>query len=210
MALRAGLRRLAVIKDSFPQMRTPGCDPSKPSVSKVMKEMLNNQTAALPHAVGEEAAVPGTPSKHIVTDSDGKSMPMHLPKSYLPRASAGTSGPSAGAAFRGLSGSRSHMSAGALPIGGQKWRPPGWKEGPSTPEPKPQDKGPNAEFYERPTFEVWGVRVVAALVLYALYIEFKDVSISPSGQITRKPRPKRHLTPQEEEEQRRLQEASQK
>ena len=190
-------------------MRTPGCDPSKPSVSKVMKEMLNNQTSALPHAVGEEAAVPGTPSKHIVTDTDTKSMPMHLPKSYLPRASTTMSGPAAAAAFRGLTNYRSHMSAGALPIGGQKWRPPGWKEGTSAPQP-PQDKGRNAEFYERPAFEVWGVRAVAVLVVVALYVEFKDVNISPSGQITRKARPKRQLTPQEEEEQRRMQEATQK
>ena len=194
-------------------MRTPGCDPSKPSVSKVMKEMLNNQTAALPHAVGEEMAVPGTHNKHIVSDTGGTSMPMHLPKSYLPRASSSTpgpSGPAAAAAFRGLSGSRSHMSAGALPIGGQKWRPPGWKEGTSSPHEQLQDKGPNAEFYERPAFEVWGVRVVVALVIFALYIEFKDVNISPAGQITRKPRPKRHLTPQEEEELRRQEEASMK
>ena len=187
-------------------MRTPGCDPSKPSVSKVMKEMLHNQTAALPGAVGEEAAVHGTPSKHIVTDTDA--MPIHLPKSYLPRATSSTTGPAAGAAFRGLSGSRSHMSVGAPPIG-QKWRPPGWKEGPNTP-PEPVDKGPNAEFYARPAFEVWGMRAVAALVLVALYVEFRDVNISPAGQLTRKPRPKRQLTPQEEEEQRRLQEAEQK
>lgn len=66
-------------------------------------------------------------------------------------------------------------------------------------------KSEHAEFYERPAFEVWGVRAVGLLVLFALYTEFKDVSISPTGQISKKPRPKRHLTPQEEE-QRRLEE----
>mmetsp|Transcript_29315 Transcript_29315/g.66033 ORF Transcript_29315/g.66033 Transcript_29315/m.66033 type:complete len:212 (+) Transcript_29315:51-686(+) len=209
MALRARLRRLAVIKDSFPNMRTPGSDPSRPSVSRVMKEMLQNQTAAIPTAgQGREGSL-GTPSKHV-TETDGKSMPTHLPRTYLPRASGSSapSGPSAAAAFRGLGRGQSSSSMAAPPLG-QKWRPPGWQEAAQSP-PVKEDKGPNAEFYERPMVEVWGVRVVAVLVLAVLYIEFKDVHFSPSGQITRKARPTRQLTPQEEEEQRRLHEGQAK
>lgn len=42
------------------------------------------------------------------------------------------------------------------------------------------------------------MRAVGLLVLAALYVEFKDASISPTGHITRKPRPQRHPTQEED------------
>ena len=158
-----------------------------------MKEMLQNQTAAIP--TGESIA---TPTKHII-ESDNRTMPQHLPRSYLPP-SAGPAAADlnrAGAAFRGLGQQqrfRAQPVAGA-PSPQSVWRPPGWNQ----PE---QKNGDGEKQYERPAFEVWGMRAVAVLVIFALYREFKDASISPTGQITRKPRPQYHPT-QEEEEQRR-------
>ena len=94
-----GRRCFSVLKDSFPQSGAlRGADPSRPSVSKVMKDMLQNQTSAIP--TGGSTA---TPTKHVI-ESDNRSMPQHLPRSYLPP----SAGPAAvdlnraGAAFRGL------------------------------------------------------------------------------------------------------------
>eukprot|EP00438_Fugacium_kawagutii_P008786 Skav235601 [mRNA] locus=scaffold3336:56151:57140:+ [translate_table: standard] len=194
-----GRRCFSVLKGSFPQTGASR-DPSRPSVSKVMKEMLQNQTAAIPS--GESTA---TPTKHII-ESDTRTMPQHLPRSYLP-ASAGPAaadlGHRAGAAFRGLGQREQRFRAAPLPGAPSPqqsmWRPPGWNQ------PAEQKQGaPGAkQEYERPAIEVWGMRAVGLLVIFALYREFKDASISPTGQITRKPRPQIHLTQQEEEEQRR-------
>lgn len=191
-----GRRCFSVLKGSFPQSGARGADLSRPSVSKVMKEMLQNKTAAIP--TGEPT---GTPTKHII-ESDNRTMPQHLPRSYLPP-SAGPAAADlsrAGAAFRGL-GKREHRFQ-AAPLAGapspqqSMWRPPGWKQ------PAAEQKTGND--YERPAIEVWGMRAVMLLVIFALYVEFKDASISPTGQISRKPRPQRHLT-EEEEQQKKLQ-----
>ena len=176
-------RRFSVLKGGFPESKV--ADPSKPSVSKVIKEMLQNQTSA----IGAEA----TPTKRVI-DSDSRTMPTHLPRSYLPRASAGPV-PAAdlnrqGAAFRGFG--REQRTA---PEPERAWRPPGWKEGHG----QTAEKAPEAE-YQRPAIEVWGMRAVVFLVIAALYVEFKDASISPTGHITRKKRPQRHLTEEEEKE----------
>ena len=104
-----GRRCFSVLKDSFPQSGAlRGADPSRPSVSKVMKEMLQNQTSAIP--TGESTA---TPTKHVI-ESDNRSMPQHLPRSYLPP----SAGPAvdlnrAGAAFRGLGQREQRFSGGA-------------------------------------------------------------------------------------------------
>ena len=58
----------------------------------------------------------------------------------------------------------------------------------------------HGEEYRRPAVEVWGMRAVGLLVLAALYMEFKDASLSPTGHITRKPRPQRHPTQEEDGE----------
>ena len=192
-----GRRCFSVLKDSFPQSGAlRGADPSRPSVSKVMKEMLQNQTSAIP--TGESTA---TPTKHVI-ESDNRSMPQHLPRSYLPP----SAGPAvdlnrAGAAFRGL-GQREQRFR-AAPVAGapspqqSMWRPPGWNQ------PTEQKGDGRDSQYERPAIEVWGMRAVVLLVIFALYREFKDASISPTGQITRKPRPQIHPTQQEEEEEQR-------
>lgn len=182
-------RQMSVLKGSFPQSGV--ADSSKPSVSKVMKEMLQNQTP-----MGSSS-----PTKRVI-ESDSRRMPEHLPKSYLPKASSGPV-PAAdlnrqGAAFRGLGMAREEGGAVAERV----WRPPGWKKGQEV------ENGPEVEM--RPKVEVWGMRAVIFLVFAALYIEFKDASISPTGHITRKPRPQRHLTPQEEEEERERQLKAQK
>lgn len=196
-----GRRCFSVLKDSFPQSgAVRGADPSRPSVSKVMKEMLQNQTSAIP--TGESTATPTKHVKHVI-ESDNRSMPQHLPRSYLPP----SAGPAAvdlnraGAAFRGLGQREQRFRAAPLPGAPSPqqsmWRPPGWNQ------PAEQKGDGRDSQYERPAIEVWGMRAVGLLVIFALYREFKDASISPTGQITKKPRPQIHPTQQEEEEQQR-------
>eukprot|EP00933_Yihiella_yeosuensis_P077204 TRINITY_DN87438_c0_g1_i1.p1 TRINITY_DN87438_c0_g1~~TRINITY_DN87438_c0_g1_i1.p1 ORF type:complete len:246 (+),score=37.15 TRINITY_DN87438_c0_g1_i1:47-739(+) len=206
-SLQTACPRFHVMKDSWPKLQTPN-DPSRPSVSRVMKSMIENKSEMAKGNRGADRQTSDIPDKRRFN--------RHLPDSYFPRASAPPIGinKSSAAMEAARATSMPSMGVGGGPQVSSQWRPPGWKQGSrlgglaekAQPKAKPGEKMlPFAEIQERPVFEVWGMRVVAALLVVALYMELRDVSIGPDGMPTRKVKPKRHLTPQEEEEQRRLQ-----
>ncbi|CAE8602909.1 unnamed protein product [Polarella glacialis] len=190
----AAARRFAVMKDSFPKLRAPP-DPSKPSVSRVMQGMISNQKVAVP-GTGDERYIQGSGG----SETRGQQYSRHLPASYLPK----STGPPTMAAR----GSMAASSGTVVGSSRQQWRPPGWQEGSKASSPEKASE-PNSmtgmakdpfkyELGERPAAEIWGMRAIAALVVVVLYLELRDVSIGPNGKPTRKIRPDRNLSPQEE------------
>mmetsp|Transcript_105223 Transcript_105223/g.328045 ORF Transcript_105223/g.328045 Transcript_105223/m.328045 type:complete len:209 (-) Transcript_105223:114-740(-) len=172
-------RRFHVMKNSWPSLRQPP-DPSKPSVSRVIRQMDSNKNA------GEERA--SAPSR--------RTHARHLPDCVYPAAAAT---PAAVSAPSAAGAGRAPRAPAGLPP--PNWRPPGWEAiaqqrgvGPGVKAPR---KKKDTLGEDRPAFEVWGMRIVAVLLIGVVYVELSTVSWGPTG-LTRKPRGR----PQPEPEQR--------
>lgn len=170
-----------MLKNSWPSLRQPP-DPSKPSVSRVIRQMDGNKTQ------GQEKT--SSPNRR----THGR----HLPDCVFPNAAATPGALSApGAADPRASTPRTpNLPAGGLPPPG--WRPPGWdaiarqRGVPRAPRRKKDTLGE-----DRPVFEVWGMRIVGVLVVGAAYVELSRFSWGPMG-LTRKPRGGRITTEPEQ------------
>mmetsp|Transcript_59749 Transcript_59749/g.108994 ORF Transcript_59749/g.108994 Transcript_59749/m.108994 type:complete len:210 (+) Transcript_59749:106-735(+) len=161
-------RRYATMKDSFPKLPPPR-DPSKPSIARIVRNMDRSKT--------QEAEQPGGGDD----TSDRRTFNRDLPDTYLPSAARGPAAPSQGPAptpFGQGPGSGVHIPEGWDSFSGQAGLPGGTK----TPTRAKRNKKITGE---RPTIELYGMRVVIGLLVCVAYLELKDMTWGPTG-FTRK------------------------
>ncbi|CAK0894233.1 unnamed protein product, partial [Prorocentrum cordatum] len=169
--LHAAAPRLHVMKSSWQRLRVPH-DPSNPSPAQVLKQMDNNKTA------GERSRERG----------GGADREANLgPKAHLqhpgnfPRA-AGAVG--AASTPRAAGADLASRARGGGDDDGMvhQWRPRFAKSpDAAAAQPKARSKKAALGSEERPAAEVWGMRIVAGMVLTAVYLQVKDMAFSPTG-----------------------------
>mmetsp|Transcript_8944 Transcript_8944/g.16090 ORF Transcript_8944/g.16090 Transcript_8944/m.16090 type:complete len:214 (+) Transcript_8944:111-752(+) len=166
-------RGIHVMKDSWPKLKAPA-DPQKPaSAAHIIRAMETNKT----EGSRVERRQRGQQSAHAVdhpymfpdaATAKGRGVSPQLPPMpAIPNAP-------------GPKGATGAMAGGSLQ------QPPGWEEtfaGYGT-TPLGQARGKrkkDAEQFEGPKFEVYGMRVVACLVVAIIYMELREYSYGPTG-----------------------------
>lgn len=178
-------RTLSVMRNSWPKLRPPP-DPSKPNMMKIVAQMDNAREG-----------LDASPASASGLGPDRRTLPRHLPESYLP-ASAGP--PSSAAPLQaplratalradvGASSGRAPSAPGTAPERQSQWRPPGW-------DAFQQQRGhggaqgvqntrrnvargkaawDGGQLGERPTLEVWGMRLIGALLVGIIGMHARD------------------------------------
>uniref|UniRef100_A0A7S1S857 Uncharacterized protein n=1 Tax=Alexandrium catenella TaxID=2925 RepID=A0A7S1S857_ALECA len=164
-------RGFHVMKNSWPTLRQPH-DPSKPSVSRVIRQMDSNKNA-------REAPAPNR-----------RTHARHLPDGVFPAAAA-TPGAISGPGRRRPEAGASQLprSPGGVPPA--SWRPPGWESIAAQRGVPGAVRGPKRKKdtlgEDRPAFETWGMRIIGVMLVGVAYVELRRFSWGPTG-ITRKPR----------------------
>jgi hypothetical protein len=105
-----------------------------------------------------------------------KTLPRHLPESYLPSAAGAPSAQPDVLPGMGGQGPGSLRHAGGA-------TPAGWDAFAGGPSQAPQAprRRRTKEGKEPQQIEVWGMRIVAVLLVAVAYLELKDVSFGPDG-----------------------------
>eukprot|EP00401_Gymnodinium_catenatum_P032284 CAMPEP_0117579012 /NCGR_PEP_ID=MMETSP0784-20121206/64363_1 /TAXON_ID=39447 /ORGANISM="" /LENGTH=231 /DNA_ID=CAMNT_0005378821 /DNA_START=130 /DNA_END=822 /DNA_ORIENTATION=+ len=164
-------RRFSVMRNSWPSLRPPP-DPTRPSVARIVKQMDSSRTQEARVAKG---------------DAESRTLPRHLPETYLPSPAAT---PAASAVGRGRAGAgavvRGNLIGGAGSAG-EQWRPPGWDafsqhhapRAGALPAPPRRRKKPIES--ERPIVEVWGMRAGVVLFFAIAGLHIRDYTVGPNG-----------------------------
>lgn len=159
-ALEFNARRFSVMKNSWPSFRPPR-NPDRPTTLGIVRQIDDNNKPAkdTQQAAADSKAPPG---QHA-----------------LPRAAAIPE------KFRAIPKQSIKSSGQAASAPSQQWHPPGWGAGQQdglpfgtkTRAPRKRDTLGK----DRPTFEVWGMRVVGVLLVAVAYVELRDISFGPAG-----------------------------
>lgn len=192
-------RSFHVLRSSWPSQMQTTRDPSRPSVSRIMREMESNknegQGSVLKRGLGgSEGTQSSATDINIGGPADPRTHRPDLPSQVLPSAAAPVAaaplprgGPRPGGRAAVVTPSSPGAGPGQVLPKTSNWHPPGWDEFAASHK-LPMSKKRNQldkPAQEPHNVEVMGMRVVGVLCLAVIGIEVKDLQWGPTG-LTRK------------------------